>query len=84
MVNNKKCAGHGACVQACPYNAIRINPDTGKAIKCIQCGECVERCPVNAIWMTTDEELEVKDSTGELRAIYDVHEAELYDKEGLE
>ena len=84
MVNNKKCAGHGDCVQACPYYAIRINPDTGKAIKCIQCGECVERCPVSAIWMTTDDELEAKDSTGELRALYDAHEAELYDKEGLD
>jgi carbon-monoxide dehydrogenase iron sulfur subunit len=83
MVNNKKCVGHGACVQACPYNAIRINPDTGKAIKCIQCGECVERCPVNAIWMTTDDELEAKDKTGELRALYDIHKNDLYDKEGL-
>jgi carbon-monoxide dehydrogenase iron sulfur subunit len=81
MVNNKKCVGHGDCVKACPYNAIRIHPDTGKAIKCIQCGECVERCPVDAIWMTTDDELEAKDSTGELRALYKAHESVIYSKE---
>jgi hypothetical protein len=32
--------------------------------------------------MTTDDELEVKDSKGDLRALYDAHKSELYDKEG--
>ena len=84
MVNNKKCVSRGACVQACPYNAVKIHPDTGKAIKCIQCGECVDRCPVSAIWMTTDNELDAKDSTGEIRDLYETHKSEIYDKEGSE
>jgi Fe-S-cluster-containing hydrogenase component 2 len=84
MVNNNKCVGHGECVQACPYYAIRINPDTGKAIKCIQCGECVERCPVDAIWMTTDEDLEARDGSGELHALYEAHKSEIYNREDSE
>ena len=81
IVNNRKCVGNGACVIACPYNAITINPDTGKAIKCIQCGQCVKRCPVDAIWTTTEEGLEKKDSDGRLARIYDEQKAELYSKE---
>ena len=66
---------------ACPYNAITINPDTGKAIKCIQCGQCVKRCPVDAIWTTTEEGLKKKDSDGRLARIYDEQKSELYNKE---
>ncbi len=80
IVNNRKCQGHGACIEACPYYAIRLNPDTQKAIKCIQCERCVERCPVNAIWMTTEVELNEKDSDGRIAALYRDHETELYEK----
>ena len=83
IVNKGKCVGHGACVAACPYNAITIHPDTGKAIKCIQCGQCVDRCPVNAIWMTTREELEKKDEDGRLSKIYEEHHDTLYQKEDI-
>ena len=81
IVNNKMCVSHGACVEACPYNAITINPDTGNAIKCIQCGQCVKRCPVDAIWMTTDEGLKKKDSDGKIARYYQEHMDELYSKE---
>ncbi|MFW9910509.1 MAG: 4Fe-4S dicluster domain-containing protein [Candidatus Thorarchaeota archaeon] len=81
IVNNGKCTTQGECVRACPYNAITINPDTGKAIKCIQCGQCVKRCPVNAIWTTTDEGLAAKDSDGRLAAIYETYHDVLYSKE---
>lgn len=81
IVNKKKCSGHGACVAACPYNAIIINPDTGKAIKCIQCGQCIKRCPVQAIWMTTDEGLAKKDSDSRLAVYYEENKDELYSKE---
>ena len=83
LVDNKKCTGNGACVAACPYNAITINPDTGKAIKCIQCGQCVKRCPVNAIWTTTKEGLKQKDADGRLARIYEEQKEILYEKEEL-
>lgn len=78
MVNNKKCTGTGACITACPYSAIHLNPDTGKAIKCIQCGECVKRCPADAIWMSSDQDIENRDGDGEIRKLYEEHEQDLY------
>jgi len=81
IVNNKKCNGTGACVQACPYTAIHIHPDTGKAIKCIQCGQCVDRCPADAIFMTNDEDLARRDKDGRMMSHYEKHKEELYAEE---
>lgn len=78
IINNKKCTGCEECVAACPYNAIHLNPDTGKAIKCIQCGRCVERCPADAIWMTTEKELEKRDADRRMRDLYDQYSSILY------
>lgn len=48
---NDKCTGCGACVHACPVEAIRMVE--GKAVidydLCILCGACVEVCTVDAI-----------------------------------
>ncbi|MCP4356797.1 MAG: polysulfide reductase NrfD, partial [Chloroflexi bacterium] len=52
------CVGCKACMQACPYDAIYIDPDSGTAAKCHYCGHrteiglepaCVVICPVHAI-----------------------------------
>ncbi len=52
------CIGCKACMQACPYDAIYIDPDTGTAAKCHFCAHrtdlglepaCVVVCPVHAI-----------------------------------
>ena len=53
-VNADTCTGCGACVDACPVEAISMNND-GKAevdtSTCTDCGACVDECPVEAITM---------------------------------
>jgi len=52
------CIGCKACLQACPYDAIHIDPESGTAAKCHFCAHrtdvglepaCVVVCPVHAI-----------------------------------
>ncbi|MBI5876365.1 MAG: polysulfide reductase NrfD [Chloroflexi bacterium] len=56
--DNAYCIGCKACLQACPYDAIYIDPDTHTAAKCHYCAHrtdiglepaCVVVCPVHAI-----------------------------------
>ncbi len=56
--DNEFCIGCKACMQACPYDAIHIDPDNGTAAKCHYCGHrtdigldpaCVVVCPEHAI-----------------------------------
>ncbi len=53
-----RCIGCKACLQACPYDAIYIDPDSGTAAKCHFCAHrvdiglepaCVVVCPTHAI-----------------------------------
>ena len=51
IVEKDKCEGCGACVDACPSEAIKmvdnkavIDPDN-----CTDCGACVDACPTSAI-----------------------------------
>lgn len=52
-VVNDSCTGCGACIDACPSEAIEMQD--GKAVvvadKCVDCGVCVDECPVEAISM---------------------------------
>lgn len=51
-VSKKECCGCGACFQACPVDAIRMDYDEEGILyplvdeeKCIRCGKCVKVCP---------------------------------------
>ncbi|MHC5004083.1 MAG: 4Fe-4S dicluster domain-containing protein [Planctomycetota bacterium] len=57
-IDRDACIGCRACMQACPYDAIYLNPDHGKVEKCHYCAHRVERslepacvvvCPEQAI-----------------------------------
>ncbi|HOP09112.1 MAG TPA: 4Fe-4S binding protein [Candidatus Methanofastidiosa archaeon] len=47
------CEDCGACISACPYQAISIDRDDFELHidfnKCVACGKCAKVCPVNAL-----------------------------------
>lgn len=56
--DNNRCIGCESCMQACPYDALYIDPDTNTAAKCNYCAHrvdvgrepaCVSVCPEHAI-----------------------------------
>ena len=50
VVEEEKCTGCGACVDACPENAIFLRQTALITIdKCIGCGSCIPECPNDAI-----------------------------------
>ena len=55
LVDQEKCTGCRACVEACPYHAFGFDSGLMKAFKCDFCQgdpECVRWCPVNALAVT--------------------------------
>ena len=51
---SEKCVGCWSCVMICPFGAIRMDEERGKAVKCDLCPEretpaCVEACPNRAL-----------------------------------
>lgn len=58
--DENKCKGCGACVSACPFNAVEIvgtGPDARSRVNwdlCFGCGVCVDRCPNNAKLFSLD------------------------------
>jgi len=52
-VNQRWCQGCGMCEEICQYEAVRLNPETGKsevtAVLCQGCGACAAACPSEAI-----------------------------------
>ncbi len=47
------CVGYGDCVEACNFDALHMNPETGMPTvdpdKCVACGACVSACPKHII-----------------------------------
>ena len=60
VLEQEKCINCGNCIQACPYDAPKLNPEVEKAEKCNFCFQrldagkpaaCVQGCPTRALQM---------------------------------
>ena len=52
VIREEACTACGACIEACPTQAIFMHPSKTMAIKCDLCGgdpECIKHCPEGAI-----------------------------------
>ena len=52
FVDESLCTGCGQCIEACPFNAMHLDPTAGVAAKCDLClgaTHCVEVCPADAL-----------------------------------
>ena len=68
-----KCVGCGYCIYACPYQAPKLNPNTGRAEKCNMCLElleqgedpaCVRGCPLQVLKV---DDLDKLEAIGEIK-----------------
>ncbi|MFQ5831703.1 MAG: 4Fe-4S dicluster domain-containing protein [Candidatus Thorarchaeota archaeon] len=55
------CDDCGTCVDSCPYNGIRLHPETGKVLICDLCGGdpyCAKHCVPGAIqWLDATDDM---------------------------
>jgi len=68
QIDRHRCRRCLACLEVCPYGAVKVKPDTSPMVQeelCRGCGTCVAECPADAITLTryTDAELEAQIST---------------------
>jgi Ni,Fe-hydrogenase III small subunit/NAD-dependent dihydropyrimidine dehydrogenase PreA subunit len=62
QIDPSKCAeGCHACAEACPTEAISVDPMKLDLGRCIFCSECTAACPEGAITYTSDYRLAVRD-----------------------
>jgi len=70
VLNEAKCSGCGLCSDACPYDAVEFDPDTGTAQKCNGCFQRVDSglipacadniCPGHCIYFGRPDEIRQK------------------------
>ena len=63
ILDQSKCTDCGACVEACPFDAIFLDPERGVAYKCDLCGgqpACVAACPTCALFYGTREQFRAR------------------------
>ncbi len=57
-VIDARCVGCGVCAEACPFGAIWLHHERGKATKCDLCGgdpQCIKHCVPGALKLTAPE-----------------------------
>lgn len=70
VLDSSRCKGCKKCVEACPFGAPKLNPNTNRVDKCNFCVErideglrpvCVENCVTGALGMMVVDTKELKD-----------------------
>ena len=62
-INTETCIGCGTCVNTCPMDVLRMDPETGKSKivypdECQICRQCSNYCPVGDVITITDDKCE--------------------------
>jgi thiosulfate reductase electron transport protein len=48
-VDKELCIRCGACAEACPVDAVYLEPESNEPYVCIHCGRCVRFCPQDCL-----------------------------------
>jgi NAD-dependent dihydropyrimidine dehydrogenase PreA subunit len=56
QIDRERCTGCGACMEACPNDAIEIQDGFAHVLaeRCTECGTCVEVCPQGAVLLLAE------------------------------
>jgi len=63
VIDEDMCSGCEICVATCPFDAIKLNPATGRAevneVLCEGCGTCAAACPSGAAQLRNTKDVQV-------------------------